>query len=184
MASKQREQEKNRKHLSTDIILFSVWKKAKNRKFTRTILFLEIHDASEGANPGAHSSPVVVLPVLSGPQVVLPALVVGLVVHQPVAVHHVAGVDVGHAETVLDIGAVVAQLHHLTSHIRAIIQPHLVVATVLWRQRMNLKVTYGFQKFVRQVCEEKIPQEESYYIYILTMGIIRQDLMFIPIMRM
>ena len=92
---------------------------------------VEVGDPSEGADLGAQASPVVEPPVLAGPHIVLPALVVGLVVHQPVAVHHVAGVDVGHTETVLDVGAVVAQLIHLAAHVRTIVHSHSVLATVL-----------------------------------------------------
>ena len=94
----------------------------------------EVHDASDGTDPGAHAAPVVVPPVLAGPHVVLPAPVVGLLVHHPVSVHHVAGVEVGHVEAVHEVGAVVVQLHHLSAHVVAVVQPHPEVATVLRRQ--------------------------------------------------
>ncbi len=66
--------------------------------------------------------------------------VVGLLIYEPVAVHHVAGVEVGHAETVHEVGAVLLQLHHLTSHVKVLVQPHPVAATVLQRARRS-KVT-------------------------------------------
>ena len=40
------------------------------------------------------------VPIFSRPQVHLPASVVGLLTHQPVAVHHVAGLAVGLAVTI------------------------------------------------------------------------------------
>ena len=58
------------------------------------------------------------------------------------AVHHVAGVDVGHAEAVLDIGTVVVQLLHLATHVGAIVQPHPVGAAVL--QDDEIEVILGF----------------------------------------
>lgn len=92
---------------------------------------VQVSDPSEGADPRADASPVAVPPVLSGPQVVRLALVVGLVVQQPLAVHHVAGVEVGHAEAVLDVWAVVHQLVHLAGHVGALVEPHPVGAPVL-----------------------------------------------------
>ena len=83
-----------------------------------------IHDAPDGPDPGAHAAPVAVPPVLSGPHVVHSSSVVGLVVEQPVAVHHITGVDVGHVVAIHHVGAVVHHLHHLTSHVRALIHPH------------------------------------------------------------
>ena len=107
-----------------------MWKKAFSRHFPRT-LSLEVHDTSDGADPGAHASPVAVSPVLARPQVVVLSPVVGLLVHEPVAVHHVAGLDVGHAVAIHDVGAVVVQLCHLAAHVVAVIDPHSVGAAVL-----------------------------------------------------
>lgn len=99
---------------------------------------LEIHEAPDGADPGAVASPVAVAPVLPRPQVVVTPPVVGVLVQQPVAVRHAAGVEVVHAETVHEVGAVVRQLHHLTAHVEMLKQPHPEAATVL--RRAGVKV--------------------------------------------
>lgn len=49
----------------------------------------------------------------AGPQDVLAAPVVGVLVEDPVALHHIAGGDAAHLEGVLQVGAVLAQVHHL-----------------------------------------------------------------------
>lgn len=95
------------------------------------MISVEVNDSSEGADSRADASPVAVSPVLSRPQVVRSALVVRLVVQQPVAIHHITGVEVGHAEVVLDIWTVIHQLMHLAGHVEAFIQPHPVRALVL-----------------------------------------------------
>lgn len=59
--------------------------------------------------------------------------VVGLLVHEPVAIHHVAGVEVGDVETVHEVGTVVRQLSHLTSHVKMLIQPHPEAVAMLQR---------------------------------------------------
>lgn len=90
-----------------------------------------VSDSSDGTNSWADTSPVAVSPVLSWPQVVDSALVVWLIVQQPVAIHHVAGVEVRHAEAVLQIWTVIHQLVHLPGHVEAFVKPHLVGASVL-----------------------------------------------------
>lgn len=101
---------------------------------TRTVSpSLEIHEPPDGADPGVVAAPLIVALVLAGPQVVVAPPVVGLLVHQPVSVHHVAGVEVGHAETVHEVGAVVGQLHHLSAHVEMLVQPHLEAAAMLQR---------------------------------------------------
>lgn len=144
--SKLREQEQNWIHLSTDAILFSVWNNAKSRHFTRTLLLsLEIHESPDGANPRVVAAPVDEALVLAGLQVVVTSPVVWLLVYEPVAVHHVAGVEVGDAITVHEVGAVVRQLHHLTSHVKMLVQPHPVAVTVLQRAGRS-KITSQSQK--------------------------------------
>lgn len=96
---------------------------------------VEVGDSPEGTNPWTGAAPVTVSAVLSGPQVVGSSPVVGLVIQQPVAIDHVAGVNVGHAEAVLDVGAVVADLLHLAGHVWALVQPYFVGTTVLQRER-------------------------------------------------
>lgn len=91
----------------------------------------EVHEAADGAHPAAGGSPVAEPPVVAGPQVVHPAAVVGLLVHEPVAVADAAGVHLGHVEAVRDVGAIVAQVHHLPRHVLAVVQPHAEVSAVL-----------------------------------------------------
>lgn len=91
----------------------------------------EVCDSLDGADPGADAPPVAVSAVLSGPQVVHPAFVVGLVIQEPVAVHHAAGVKVSHAELVLDVGTVVHQLVHLAGHVETLVEPQPVGAMML-----------------------------------------------------
>lgn len=92
---------------------------------------VEVSDPPEGTNPWTGAAPVAVSAVLPRPQVVGSSPVVGLVVQEPVAVNHVAGVNVGHAEAVLDVGAVIADLLHLAGHVGTLVQPDFVGATVL-----------------------------------------------------
>lgn len=49
------------------------------------------------------------------------------------AIDHIARVNVGHPQAVLDVGAVVADLVHLAGHVRTLVQPYFVGAAVLWR---------------------------------------------------
>merc|ERR1719474_761677 len=92
--------------------------------------FLHIHDALHAHEPGAAHAHVPEAPVLSGPHVHHLASVVGLLVHQPVAVHHVAGHAVVHAVAVLDVVAVLHQLVHLTAEVLPLIDPHPELASV------------------------------------------------------
>ena len=62
--------------------------------------------------------------VLSRPHVHLPASVVGLLIHQPVAIHDVAGLAVRHAVTIHDGVTVVHQLVHLASEVLPLVDPH------------------------------------------------------------
>lgn len=91
-----------------------------------------IHDSADGAEPVVGApSPVPEVPVLSWPHVHHPASTVGVLVHQPVTVHHIAGHEVRHVEAVHGVGAVVHQLHHLAAKVHAVVQPHPKRATVL-----------------------------------------------------
>ena len=72
-----------------------------------------VSDTPHAHEPLAAHAHIPEAPVLSGPHVHHPSLVVGLLVHQPVSVHHVAGLAVGHAVTILDVVTVV---HHLIGH--------------------------------------------------------------------
>ena len=102
-------------------------------------LLVEVSDSPERADPRTSAAPVAVPAVLAGSQVVGPPPVVGLVVQQPVAVNHIARVNVRHTETVLDVGAVIAHLQHLAAHVWTFIQSYFVRATVL-QEEAHLQV--------------------------------------------
>lgn len=90
-----------------------------------------VGDAPHAQEPHAASANAHEVPVLAGPQVNHPASVVGLLVHQPVALHHVAGQAVGHAETVHDVVAVLHQLGRLTRKVLPLIDLHPERSSVL-----------------------------------------------------
>ena len=96
-------------------------------------------DASDGAELHSIVSHVPEAPVLSGPQVHHAASVAWLLVHQPVAVHHVAGLAVGHAVTILDVVAVVLHLVLLASEVLHLVEPYSVGAFVLLRNKTTYK---------------------------------------------
>ena len=105
-----------------------------------------IRDTPHAHEPGAAHAHVPEAPVLSGPQVHHLASVVGLLVHQPVAVHHVAGHAVGHAVAVLDVVAVVHQLVALTTEVLPLVDLSPELATVLESRKNDAR-----QKNVRGV---------------------------------
>lgn len=71
--------------------------------------------------------------------------VVVLLIHQPVAICHIAGVEVGEAETVHEIRTVIRQFHHSAFHVEMLIQPHPEAATVLQRSgKSNSHIRFVF----------------------------------------
>ena len=95
------------------------------------MLLHRIHDTSHAHElhiVHAHLSEAL---VLSRPHVHHPASEVGLLIHQPVAIHDVAGLAVRHAVTIHDGVTVVHQLHHLASEVLPLVDPHPVVSSVL-----------------------------------------------------
>merc|ERR1719474_2638534 len=92
--------------------------------------FLHVHDALHAHEPGAAHAHVPEAPVLSGPHVHHLASVVGLLVHQPVSVHHVARLAVVHAVAVLDGVTVVHQLVHLTAEVLPLVDLHPELSSV------------------------------------------------------
>lgn len=78
------------------------------------VVLLQLCDATHRANGRAHAAPVTMLVVLARAQEVLMAPVVWVLVEDPVALHNIAGGNVSPVEAVLQVGAVVAQLHHLS----------------------------------------------------------------------
>ena len=95
------------------------------------MLLHRIHDTLHALEPHiahAHLSEAL---VLSRPHVHLPASVLGLLVHQPVALHDVAGLAVSHAVTIHDGVTILHQLVHLASEVLPLVDPHPVVSSVL-----------------------------------------------------
>lgn len=96
-----------------------------------------VHNAPDGAelcDVAPHLSEV---PVLSWPEVQHPASEAGLLEHQPVTVHHVAGLTVRHVKTIHYVVAVVAQLVHLASEVLPLVDPHSEGASVLWMKKQD-----------------------------------------------
>ena len=128
---------------------------------------LEIREAPDGADPGAVAAPLAEAPVLAGLQVVVAPPVVGMLIQQPVAVHHVAGVEVGQTETVHEVRAVVGQLHHLASHVEVLVQPHLGAAAVLRGEggrskgHNPAKCSFSFTNPIRSLCLSEIAQHSA-----------------------
>lgn len=97
---------------------------------------LTVHDAPDGAEPCHVTHPhISEVPVLSWSEVHHPASIVGLLEHQPVTVHHIAGLAVGHAETIHHIVTVVHQLVHLAPKVLPLIDPHSERSPVLWMKK-------------------------------------------------
>lgn len=105
------------------------------------LLSLEIHDSSDRAHPGTHTTPVTVPPVLARPQVEVPAHIVGLLIHKPVTIHHMAGMEVGHIEAVHKIRAIIHELHHPAAHVRVLIEPHSEGPTMLMGKKQELRLS-------------------------------------------
>ncbi len=88
-----------------------------------------VHDT-----PHAHKSHAIHIAealVLSRPEVRHPAFVVGLLIEEPVAVHHMTGLAVRHAVTVHDTVTVIHHLVHLTHEVLPLVYPHSVGSPVL-----------------------------------------------------
>ena len=97
-----------------------------------SFLFLTgIHDSSERVESNSIISHILEAPVLSWSHVHHPASVLGLLVRQPVSVHHVARLAVGHAVTILDVVTVLHHLIGLTTEVLPLVDLHLVLALVL-----------------------------------------------------
>lgn len=85
----------------------------------------------EGAHHGVVAAPIAASPVLAGAEEVLTTPVVGVLIEHPVTFHDIGGEDVTVAETLVHIGAVVHELHHVTRHLRPVVDSHSVGSSVL-----------------------------------------------------
>lgn len=101
---------------------------------------LRFCDVSDRAEPHIVIVDLCEVPVLSWLQVNHPALVVRLLKHQPVALHHVAGLGARHLVAILDGVAVVSHLVHLPLKIGSLVDPHLKWARVLEKCHMSNRV--------------------------------------------
>lgn len=127
---------------------------------SHTFSFLH-SNTSDGAHPGAHASPVVVYPVLSRGQQVLAPPVVGVLIQKPGALHHIARVDVIVMEALVEVGAVVRQLRHLSSELGALKDSHTVRSLVLLIQRAMLLGWYSCVAYLRKICGRLCQTSES-----------------------
>ncbi len=58
----------------------------------------------------------------------------GMLIEDPVTIHHVARVDVIRMEALEQGGAVISQLHHLACEFRALVDHHFMRALVLLKK--------------------------------------------------
>lgn len=77
------------------------------------------------------ATPVTAGPVLAGAQEILTSPVVGVLIEHPVALHDIGGEDVTMAETLIHVGAVVHEFHHVARHLRPVVNSHFVGSSVL-----------------------------------------------------
>lgn len=73
-------------------------------------------------------------PVFTRAHQILPPSVMGMLVEDPVAIHHIAGVDVIEMEALVQGGAIISQFHHLASELWALVDHHLMRTLVLQKQ--------------------------------------------------
>lgn len=55
-----------------------------------------------------------------------------MLVKDPIALHNVRRVDAVVAKAVVDVGAVVGELHHVSVHFRSVVDSHAVTSSVLY----------------------------------------------------
>lgn len=114
-------------------------------------LFFSSHsDTFDRTHSWTHASPLIEPPVLAGANQVLATPVVRVLVEDPVTVHHVAGGDVGGAETLQQGGAVVGQLNHLASELWPLVDHHPVGALVLLREMFISQQSIYLFMFVKE----------------------------------
>lgn len=134
------EESKNKtEHTWARTPIYLVCKTGHTADISQGLLSLEIPDASDGAQPGTHATPVAVPPVLAGSQIKVSAHVVRLLVHEPLTVHHVAGLEIRHVEAVHEVGAIIHELHHSATHVRTFIEPHPEGAAMLTGEEQKVK---------------------------------------------
>ncbi len=91
----------------------------------------QVHDSSNRTESDVVVSHISKAPVLSRSEVYHPSSVVGLLIHEPVAIHHMTGLAVGHAVTIHERVTVICQLVHLTCKAVPLVDSHSVGSPVL-----------------------------------------------------
>ena len=93
-----------------------------------------VHDTPHAHESVVAGSHVPEASVLSRPHVHHSASEVGLLIHEPVAIHNVAGLAVRHTMAIHDGVTVIHQLHTLTTEVLPLVDLHSVLSSVLfWR---------------------------------------------------
>ncbi len=88
-----------------------------------------VHDTPHAHE--SHATHIAEAPVLSRPEVRHSASVVGLLIEEPVAIHHMTGLAVRHAVTVHGAVTVIHHLVHLTHEVLPLVDLHSVGSPVL-----------------------------------------------------
>ncbi len=88
-----------------------------------------VHDTPHAHE--SHATHIAEAPVLSRPEVRHSASVVGLLIEEPVAIHHMTGLAVRHAVTVHGVVTVIHHLIHLTHEVLPLVDLHSVGSPVL-----------------------------------------------------
>ena len=94
-------------------------------------LITGIHDAPHAHESGVAEALVPEASVLSRPHVHHSASVVGLLIHEPVAIHDIAGHAVRHTVAIHDGVTVIHHLVHLTTKVLLLVDPHFEISFVL-----------------------------------------------------
>lgn len=118
-------------HTSAQTLMYLVCETEHTADVSQGLLSSEIPDLSDRANPGTHSAPVTVPPILAASRIEVPAHVVRLLICEPLTVHHVPGLKIKHVEAVHKVGAIIHELHHSATHVRTFIEPHSEGAMML-----------------------------------------------------
>lgn len=101
-------------------------------------MWLKISDPAEGPGAGTGGPPVTELSVLPRLHKVLAPAVIGVLVESPVAIHHIAGVDVMTVEMISHRITVIAELHHLALKVGASVDAEEVGAVTGLRTHRDI----------------------------------------------
>lgn len=106
----------------------------------------------DGTNPWRYGTPVTVSPVFTRSQQILPASVIGMLKKQPVSIKHIAGMDVIVVKAIIDWWTVFSKLHHLSTKVSMLIDPHSMRTLMLKMKNIanliSMKWTVVFKMFL------------------------------------